>query len=167
MKARSALVYLLLITVLCASGCSGTWRKKFVRPKKDADKQGPILQPYDYAREFTNKQLYANNYSFWRSSQSELIRSVKAKDGIKRVKSQMGYAVTDIKKMASLLVDEEKAKLQPYILELEEMAKKIEQPNYLNSNSNELSSRLSKHYRSISRNFSYHCMKNLIKPDQA
>ena len=77
----------------------------------------------------------------------------------------MGYAIADIKKMASLLIDEENAKLATYILELEGIAEKIEQPNYINSNSNELSSRLSKHYRSVGRNFSYHHMKNFIKPD--
>ncbi|MFA5069137.1 MAG: hypothetical protein WC300_04800 [Candidatus Omnitrophota bacterium] len=165
MKTRPTLIYLLLIAILSTSGCSGAWRKKFVRAKKGVVKEGPILQPYDYAREFTNKQLYANNYSFWRNSQSELIQSVKSKEGKKKIKSQMGYAIADIKKMASLLIDEENAKLATYILELEGIAEKIEQPNYINSNSNELSSRLSKHYRSVGRNFSYHHMKNFIKPD--
>ena len=42
----------LAVTLLFTAGCSGAWRKKFVRNKKDEVKQGPVLQPYDYAKEF-------------------------------------------------------------------------------------------------------------------
>jgi hypothetical protein len=157
---------LLFCVLLASSGCSGTWRRKFVRAKKDETKEGPILQPYDYAREFTNKQLYANNYTFWRNSQSELIKSVKAKDSSRRIRSNAGYAMVDIKKLASLLVDGKAAELQPYISELEDIIEKIELPNYVNSNSNALTSRLSKHYRAVSRYFSYRRMKDFIKPDE-
>jgi len=166
MKIRFSVVILLLVVLLASAGCSGTWRKKFVRAKKGEVKEGPILQPYDYKSQFTNKQLYANNYTFWRNSESELIKSVKSKGGSKRIKNQAGYAMVDIKKLLSLLVDEKAAQLQPYVSELEEMIEKIDQPNYASSNSNALVSRLSKHYRAVSRDFSYQRMKNFIKLDE-
>jgi hypothetical protein len=165
MKVKFISIMLLTIFLLSNSGCSGAWRKKFVRAKKGEVKEGPILQPYDYAREFTNKQLYANNYTFWRNSESELINSIKSKDNIKRIRNQAGYAIVDIKKLSSLLVDEKRAEIEPYIFELEDMIEKIDQPNYVSSNSNVLVSRLSRHYRTVSRNFSYQHMKNFIKPD--
>ena len=167
MKMKFTTVMLLLVVLLSSAGCSGTWRKKFVRGKKGEVQQGPILQPYDYKREFTNNQLYVNNYTFWRNAESELIKSVKSKDSSKKIKNQAGYAMVDIRKLSTLLVNEQASKLEPYILELEEMIEKIDQPNYVSSNSNALASRLSKHYRAVSRDFSYQRMKNSIKPDKA
>ena len=167
MKMKFTTVILLLVVLLSSAGCSGTWRKKFVRAKKGEVKEGPILQPYDYKREFTNNQLYVNNYTFWRNAESELIKSVKSKDSSKRIRNHAGYTMVDIKKLSSLLVDEKSAQLQPYISELEEMIEKIDQPNYVSSNSNALASRLSKHYRAVSHDFSYQRMKNFIKPDEA
>jgi DNA repair ATPase RecN len=165
MKIRFIVYIMLIMVVLSFTGCSGTWRKKFVRAKKGEEKEGPILQPYDYAREFTNNQLYANNYTFWRNSESELIKAIKSKDNAKRIRNNAGYAITDINKLSSLLVDEKAAQLQQYIAELEDVIEKIQQPNYVSSNSNTLVSRLSKHYRAVSRDFSYRRMKDFIKPD--
>jgi hypothetical protein len=166
MKIKFMSVILLMMLILTSSGCSGTWRRKFVRARKGESKEGPVLQPHDYKREFTNRQLYANNYVFWKSAQSELIKSVKSKDNVKRIISQAGYALVAMKKMESLLVDEKRLQLETYIAELEEIIEKIEQPNYVSSNSNILASRLSKHYRAVNRNFSFRRMKNFIKPDE-
>jgi hypothetical protein len=166
MRIKFISVVLLFCFLFTLTGCSGTWRRKFVRAKKGEKKEGPVLQPYDYAREFTNKQLYANNYTFWRNSQSELIKSVKEKDSSRKIRNDAAYAMTDIKKLASLLISEKAAELQPYIAELEEIADKVELPNYVSSNSNALASRLSKHYRAVSRDFSYRRMKDFIKPDE-
>jgi hypothetical protein len=166
MRIKFISAVLLFCVLLTSTGCSGTWRRKFVRAKKGEAKEGPVLQPYDYAREFTNRQLYANNYTFWRNSQSELVKSVKAKDSSKKIKNDAVYAMTDIKKLASLLVAEKAAELAPYIAELEDIAEKIYMPNYVSSNSNALVSRLSKHYRAVSRDFSYRRMKDFIKPDE-
>jgi hypothetical protein len=166
MKTKVLILILLFAVLSSCAGCSGTWRKKFVRAKKDEIKEGPILQPYDYKREFTNQQLYANNYTFWRNSESELIRSVKSKDSSKRIKSHCAYAMVDIKKLSDLLIEEKTVQLQPYVSELEEIIEKMAQPNYVSSNSNILVSRLSRHYRAVSRDFSYQRMKNFIKPDE-
>jgi hypothetical protein len=160
-----ALILLAVVLSTC-SGCGGTWRRKFVRAKKSDLQEGPILQPHDYAREFTNKQLYANNYAFWRNAESELIKSIKAKDNLKRIFNQSGYALVYLKKLHSLLLEEKNTELEPYITELEDIIEKIEQPNYVGSNSNVLVARLSRHYRAVSRDFSYRKMKNFIKPDK-
>jgi hypothetical protein len=157
---------LLFCVLLSSAGCSGTWRRKFVRAKKGEKQEGPVLQPYDYAREFTNQQLYANNYTFWRNSQSELIKSIKSKDSQKRISSQTVYVLADIRKLSGLLVEEKAAELKPYITELEEIINKINQPNYVSSNSNALASSLSRHYRAVSRDFSYRRMKNFIRRDE-
>jgi hypothetical protein len=166
MKLKFIAIVLLALLLFTSAGCSGTWRKKFVRTKKGEAAEGPVLQPYDYKREFTNNQLYANNYAFWRASQSELISSVKLKDNPRKLDSQSGYAFVHLKKLSTLLIDEKKTELEPYISELEDMIDKIQQPNYVSSNSNILASRLTKHYKAVSREFSYHRMKSFIRPDE-
>jgi len=156
----------LAVTLLFTAGCSGAWRKKFVRNKKDEVKQGPVLQPYDYEKEFTNKQFYANHYAFWKNSESELIHSTKAKGNHKKIKNQADYSLVEIRKLASLLDDEKRAQLQPYVLQLEEITRKIKQPNYLDSNSNHIVSQMTKHYRAVSNQFSYFHMKHFVRDDQ-
>ncbi len=156
----------LVATLLLTAGCSGSWRKKFIRNKKDEVKQGPVLQPYDYEKEFTNKQLYANHYAFWKNSESELINSIKAKGNNKKIKSQANYSLVEIRKLASLLNDEKRAQLEPYVTQLEEITKKIKQPNYLDSNSNHIVSQLTKHYRAVSNQFSYFHMKHFVIDSQ-
>lgn len=156
----------LIATFLFTTGCSGAWRRKFIRNKKDEVKEGPILQPYDYKKEFTNKQLYANHYVFWKNSEAELINSVKGKGNMKKIKNQATYSLVEIRKLGNLLNDEKKAEIEPYILELENIVKKIKEPNYVKSNSNKIVSRLSKHYRAVGGKFSYFRMKHFVKPDQ-
>jgi hypothetical protein len=166
MKIKFTALILLAVVACTCSGCGGTWRRKFVRAKKSDVKEGPVLQPHDYAREFSNRQLYANNYAFWRNAESELIKSIKLKDNLKRISSQSGYSLVYLKKLYSLLLEEKNIELEPYITELEDIIEKIEQPNYVSSNSNVLVARLSRHYRSLSRDFSYRKMQNFIKPDE-
>jgi hypothetical protein len=155
----------LIATLLFTAGCSGAWRRKFVRGKKDEVKQGPVLQPYDYKKEFTNKQLYANHYVFWKNSEAELINSVKAKGNMKKIKSRAAYSLVEIRKLANLLNDEKKAEIEPYVLELEDIVKKTGQPNYVKSNSNRIVSRLSKHYRAVRNRFSFFSMKHFVIKD--
>jgi len=165
---RNKITCMLLIAIIVlTTGCSGAWRKKFIRKKKDEVKQGPVLQPYDYKKEFTNRQLYANHYVFWKNSEAELINSVKSKSNMKKIKSQAAYSLVEIKKLGELLIDEKRALIEPYIAELEDITDKANQPNYVNSNSNQLVSKLSKHYRAVSGTFSYFHMKNFVKPDNA
>lgn len=163
---RRFITYMLIAGVIVSvTGCSGSWRRKFVRKKKDEVKQGPVLQPYDYKKEFTNKQLYANHYVFWKNSEAELINSVRSKANMKKIESQSAYSLVEIRKLADLLAGEKKALLEPYIEELQDIVNKIGQPNYVSSNSNRIVSELKRHYRAVCGRFSYFHMKNFVRPD--
>ena len=59
-------------------GCSGAFRRKFVR-KKDAADLEPVLQPDEYKSVFNNRQLYANRFAFWKAAEGEFIKSVENK----------------------------------------------------------------------------------------
>ena len=164
---KRILTFLLVMLIVVAStGCSGSWRRKFVRKSKSEDIDAPVLQPYDYEKEFTSQQFYANHYVFWKSAENELISLINAKGNFKRIKSRADYAVVELKKLHALLLPEKQQELTPYIDELVDMVKRINEPNYIKSHSNLLSSELSKHYRAVNRDFSYRAVKKFIKADE-
>ena len=162
MNKKIMAVVLVVIFMLSSSGCSGAWRQKFVRKKKVEVKEEPIIHPEDYSKEFTNKQLYANHFAFWKAAESEFINSLKGRRSAGRIKSYAGYAIDELKRMHELLVEEKQKELLTLIEELEAIAARIASPTYINSNRNFLVSISSKHYRAVNRGFSYYGMKNYI-----
>jgi len=166
MKIKWIVLALVVITALDTSGCSGVWRRKFVRAKKGEEKESPVLVPYDYKKEFTNKQLYANHFAFWSNAESELVYCFKAKRSQKRIDTYSSYAIVEIRKLRDLLVDEKKNEMEPYVKSLEDIIARARQPNYVSSNSNKLASELNKHYSAVDRLFSYFSMQNYVLPDE-
>jgi len=156
---------LVFALVFGLTGCSGTWRKKFVRRKKDEDKQGPVLQPKDYRKEFTNHQLYANHYAFWKNAELELISSIKSSKSQKRIKVQSSYSLIEIEKLHELLIEEKQKELAPLIEQLREIVTDISKPHYIASHKNTIVRDLTRHYRAVSMRFSYYHMKKYIRPD--
>lgn len=164
---KKIITALLLFTfVLNTAGCSGAWRRKFIRKKKEGRKEEPVLQPTDYKKEFTNRQLYANYFAFWKNSESELIKSVKGKRGQKRIKTYASYSEKEIMKLYDLLIEEKQKEFKPLIDEFKELISKVMRANYLNSNRNMLVRALKKHHRNVGRNFSFYKMKKHVKPDE-
>lgn len=159
-------VTLLLIFAISCVGCSGVLRKKFVRKKKDEVKHGPVLQPYDYAKEFTNRQSYANHFAFWKNSESEVIASLKSKKSQKRIVTYATYSFSEIKKLHELLIEEKQKELMPYVKEMEGFLSNIKTPNYVNSQRRMLIKNLKKHYYSVERQFKYFTMQRYVKPDE-
>ncbi|MFH1868569.1 MAG: hypothetical protein ABH843_06325 [Candidatus Omnitrophota bacterium] len=161
-KTITALI--LFVFVLNSAGCSGVWRRKFIRKKKDV-KEEPILQPKDYKKEFTGRQFYANHYAFWKNSEAELIKAAKGKKGQKRIKTYGSYAGVELKKLYELLIDEKQKEFKPLVDEFGELFTKVTQPDYLDANRNMLVRALNKHHRNVARKFSFFKMKKHIRPD--
>jgi hypothetical protein len=156
-----ALVSALLIS---AGGCSGVWRKKFIKTKNTEEIDSPVLQPKEYIKEFTNQQLYANHFAFWRNAEEELINCLPG-DSQKRIDTYAAYSINELAKLKNLLVEKKAQQIEPFIRELRDVIGNIKQPNYLSSNRNKVSDCLNKHYRNVSRNFSYYNMKKYILPE--
>jgi hypothetical protein len=157
---------LLIAFIVGIAGCSPTWRRKFVRKKKGDAVEGPVLEPEEYNKEFTNKQLYANHFVFWKSAENELIASIKKKSSAKRVDVYASHALVEIRKMYQLLVPEMQKELLPYIEELEGVVSDLKKPGYLEAHSNNLLRALSKHYRNVNSGFYYFKAQGYIKPEQ-
>lgn len=163
---RITLIVLIFVFALNNCGCSGPWRRKFVRKKKAEVKQEPVFHPEEYKKEFTNQQLYANHFAFWRAAESEFISCLQDHQPIKRVGVYASYAVMELNKLHDLLTEDKQRHLKPFIEELKEIVARIDQPHYVNSHRNFLVSISGKHYRTVSRKFSYFSIKNYIRPEE-
>ncbi|NQT90700.1 MAG: hypothetical protein HQ558_05550 [Candidatus Omnitrophica bacterium] len=159
-------IFLVAVFMLGCCGCSGSWRRKFVRKKDAEEKEGPILQPIDYEKEFTNRQLYANHFAFWKSAESELIYSLDTQKSRKRIEMYSSYAFVEIKKLHELLMEQQQQEIRPLLEELKDMAARIKDREYISSNRNFMVRRLKKHYRMVNRKFSYLSMKKYIRKSE-
>lgn len=157
---------LAVVFMLSCCGCSGAWRRKFVRKKKGEVKEGPVLHPEEYRKEFTNKQFYANHFAFWKAAESEFINSLKGDRSAGRINTYASYAIDELKSLHKLLAEEKQKELYPFIEELREITAKMDSPTYMNSRRNFLVEISSKHYRAVSRRFSFYSMKNYIIPEE-
>jgi len=146
-------------------GCTGTIRKKFVRRKKDKKPDEPILEPYDYSKEFTNKQLYANHFAFWKAAENELIAAIKKDSGRRRRETYLTHTLTELRKLNALLVEEKQKEFELYVKDMEEIADKIAKPHYVISRRNYLLKQIGEHYRAVDREFSYRAMERYVQPD--
>jgi len=165
MKTKILSILLVGMILLTSSGCSGTWRKKFVRKKKDEDIKAPVLQPYDYEKEFTNKQSYANHFAFWKNAESELITAIKTSSSMKRVDMYASYSQKEINEIYALLIEEKQKELKPFLDQLDEITRKIKIPNYIKSHRNAILKDLGRHYRAVGK-FAYFFMQNYVRPDE-
>lgn len=163
---RITLIVLIFIFALNSSGCSGPWRRKFVRKKKTEVKQEPVFHPEEYKKEFTNQQLYANHFAFWRAAESEFISCLEGRKSVNRVETYASYAVMELDKLNDLLTEDKQKELKPFMEELKEIVARIKQPDYVNSHRHFLVSISGKHYRTVSRRFSYFSIKNYIRPEE-
>jgi hypothetical protein len=159
-------ICLLFVLILGCAGCGAAWRRKFVRKKGAEIENEPVLQPQDYRKEFTNQQFYANHYAFWRGSEAEFINCLKANGNQKRFQIYAAYTQKELEKLRELLSEEKKKELTPFIDELNDLITKINNQTYYNSNKHQLIRNLEKHYRAVSRGFSYYSMKGFILPDE-
>ena len=165
---KKLIIMLVLLTfTLNSCGCAGTWRRKFVRKKKGEDIEGPVLQPYDYKKEFNNQQLYVNHFTFWKNAESEIIYCLSMTEiNNKKLNANVSYALIEIKKMHELLKPEKQQELKPYVDELADFANRVKLSGYVNSHQNLLVSTIKKHYRQVNRYFAYRNIKPFIKEDE-
>lgn len=166
MHKRAFTIVLIIIFAISCTGCSGPWRRKFVRKREVEVKEEPVFHPEEYSREFTSKQLYANHFAFWRAAESEFILCLKACKSVNRLRTYTSYAMVELKRLHDLLIEEKQKELRPFIEELKEIVVRINQPTYVDSHRNFLVSISDKHYRTVSRRFSYYSMRNYIRPEE-
>ncbi|MFH1645201.1 MAG: hypothetical protein ABIB11_02160 [Candidatus Omnitrophota bacterium] len=166
--ARRILVFVFLFCyTMQISACSGTIRRKFVRKKTlEENKNEVVFQPEDYSKEFTNKQLYANYFAFWKSSESELIDSIKDKSSQKRQELYLSYAQKEMNKLYSLLDEGKQQEMLFFVDELTQISEKMIDVKYFSSHRIGILKQIQKHYKLFKRNFSYNKVKDRIEEDK-
>lgn len=152
--------YVLIFTYLfLMTGCSGQMRRKFIRKKKE-EKTSPVFTPEDYSAEFTLRQRYINHYTFWKNAETEII-NILGQEVInnKKLKFHTNYALVEIKELHNILPDYKQWQIETYVNELTELAEKLYNSSYVRSHKHTLVTKLKRHYKEVSRNFSYSKVK--------
>lgn len=162
-KRISGLV-LIAIYLLFSVGCTGEWRRKFVRKKKYEKRPTPIFKPKEYEAEFTPGQRYANHYAFWKNAVSEVIKILGQKQiNNKKLKFHASYTLEEIKQLHKLLPDEKQRQFTPYVEKLSVLVEKLRNSSYVSGHKRTLIKKLKHHYNEVSKNFSYNKMKSHLQ----
>lgn len=143
-------LYFLLSTSLY--GCA-SFKKKFVRNPKEAEKPTPIVQTKDYTQEYSDVLLYKKHYLFWKYWQEELINSLGSNR--KKERRCTRAALDELKTLGGYLNSEGKEHLAPYIAALETITEEILSKKPIGSKLTKLKRELEKHKRNVQRSFFY------------
>lgn len=157
-------VIILAVLSLSLAGCE-TLKKKFTRPPKAHKKAPMAVVEGGAAQTYPNYILYQNHYVLWKVWQDELINSL---EGNQKKKLECAYgALSELRSMRRWLNEEGQAAVEPFILELENMARRAENTSLSFSSIKQLKNDLSQHKTRIEKKFHYHKVNHWIKPDKA
>jgi len=151
----------LAILLFGASGCEAL-KAKFTR-KKAKDAKVPAyyqLRKYDIK---PSMELYEKHYVFWVNWQREIIAELG--NNFKSDMRSIREIVSNLEDMASLLVEEEAARLEPHITKMRKVRVIIDKRNMTKANQTRSLHILERGYREVKRGFAPKKMKNNIRPD--
>lgn len=167
MLKRIIILFVLVCYVMQISACTGAIRKKFIRKKTlGQNRDEVVFQPEDYSKEFTNKQLYANHFAFWKSAESELINSIKNKSSRKKQELYLSYTKKEMDKLRGLINEKKQKEMMLLIDELAQISEKIIDITYFSSHRLGIIKQLQRHYKLFRNSFAYNKVKDSINIDE-
>lgn len=158
-------VILTIFSLICLSGCE-TLKKKFIRKHKGEpeEEKGVVFEPQEYpSQQFSNIELYQNNYLLWKSWKQELSDSLQ--EGVNR-KKQIENAkemVVNLEAMKSLLQEDKQKALGLLIQNAQNINDKIADVNLNSTDLTRLKQDLETLEKNVRKDFSYKKVKDFIK----
>lgn len=153
--------YLLLFSLL---GCDAFVRKFTRKPKKDKlHKEELVLEPEDYKGSgLSREELYRQNFLYWKTWQDELLNALSpVNPNHKKQIECISEAIKNLKAVRPLLKSEKQAKLDFYLIQLDELKDSISEDFYeVNMARNRFTSERLK--KDILKDFSYSGIKNYV-----
>lgn len=161
-------IAMFLVVVCVFSGCEKTvsdWKDKFVRKKKPQQKTTRFYKGESYRQEYPNATLYENHYIYWKRWEEELIEALKG-DNIVRQQGYLDHSIEEMLSMREYLTDDKKPAFDKYISELQKYQTQIKNGKGGGSNMRtQIRYDISKHFRSVMREFSPDEIEAYIKED--
>jgi hypothetical protein len=151
------------------TGCESL-RRKFTRVNKGSEsKETMVITPRDYsAHPFTNDVLYRQYFTYWKSWNQELVRSLDERASHKKILDCVKQCLINLKKMKSYLNDDQAPKLDVFVQKTELMMQQIEAaPNLLPSQFNSFRYDAERILSSVNRQFDARKMKDAVKASES
>jgi len=118
----------LVLVVLQTTGCE-PFRKKFVRKKKEDQKERfiPVLDPIEYpAKVYSAEDEYKRSYSLWKVWSSDLVKSLEENESDKKQKYNLAQSLKALEGLKTNVNDEHKIKFDGLISQLNELGSEYE-----------------------------------------
>jgi hypothetical protein len=118
------LLLCLVMIVLETVGCSESFRKKFVRKKKEATREEfiPVLEPVEYpAAERSAEKRYRYFYSLWKVWSTDYLTSFDEKENEKKEKYALVQVLKSLDEMKKWLKEEKQPQLNTYLEEVKKV----------------------------------------------
>lgn len=153
----------LAILSISLSGCE-TLKKKFTREPKKYKKPAIAVYEDGAAQAYPNSVLYQSHYVLWKSWQDELMNALGGNH--KKETECAGGALSEMKSMKRLLNETGQVAIEPFVLELGNLASRVESGNLSFASMRQLKNELDQHKLRFEKKFHYHKITSWIKPDQ-
>jgi len=129
---RNAILYLtccLLIASLL--GCEAFVKKFTRKPKKQEEKEIPVLEPEDYSlSDIPPKERYERYFLFWQAWQDELINALNESASNKKIRFCLQEATKNLEELKPFLFEEKQKELEFYLERLRKMDNQISRDVY-------------------------------------
>jgi hypothetical protein len=153
----------LAVLSVSLSGCE-TLKKKFTREPQKQKKSPVAALDSGAAQSYPNSVLYQSHYVLWKSWQDELVISLGGNH--KKETECAERALSEQKGMKNLLNEAGQAAIEPFVVELENLASRVENGNLSFAGTKQLKNELDQYKSRFEKKFHYHKITSWIKPDQ-
>lgn len=154
---------LLFAFIITSTGCSERLKRKFIRTSEKKEDITPVFHPEDYKKEFSNKQLYLNHYTYWKTWESEII--TRLGQNRKKDRTMAASCLDELKKTKEYLIESKQSELEPYVEKLDTLVQEILNKDLSYGKAYDIKRELERHLRKVEKNFSFRKMTDFIKPD--
>ncbi len=153
-------LFVIFALIVSTAGCSESWRRKFIRKKKDVAKSPRIYQLKRYKKEPT-ESLYTKHYNYAVTWISELVGDLgeNHKKDLRCIEEALGQ----VRDMQMFLVPEKGKELDKHINRLKDVQDILKREDLGQANKDYVQRSLEREERFIRSEFYYNKIKNFMK----
>ncbi|MFH1847636.1 MAG: hypothetical protein ABH825_00255 [Candidatus Omnitrophota bacterium] len=149
-----------LLLTLETSGCGPAWKKKFVRKKKEKEKEVFVYREKDYSRP-ESSDTYKKHFLFWKTWHQELVNKL----GKNRLRDNRAFdeSIANLQDMKKLLTGEKAAAIEGYIAQLKEAQARYNQKEIRDVRARQMRTELNRLMLSMDKALRYSRVKESIE----
>jgi len=156
-----------VVVALGLGGCESLQRKFTRKPKGPVPRPSPIIGIQDYSRAMTPLDRYRKHYMMFDYWNDELIEALQATSpNPKRFKRASEEALTELRTMRDLVLEDVAARLDPLLEERAKIHRQLQSAQFTPSHNSAIGRVLEAQTRQIQREFYWRDVQDRLKPPQ-